>query len=355
MHVHKSHLIQEGNVLAVRFGGSRATKVVALISALIGIAVCYAAYVGSGDLARDPWVGWLIGGLFVLFGICGASFRSETQFDPAGRRWHVWWTLLTLGSRRHGSFDDLLEVEVTREERSADSGTYSVYPVKVKVSDGHDITVLESASAGDALETATKLSKGIGIPLSDRSVEQTMMTVPAPEGVPVPAVRICTYSVTRDTVSIVVPPGTKPEAIGCSALLLGLAGAVALAVWHFFLSTAEGVFPWIVAAIFAGGPFVVLPLVGMFYILVKTFLMEERLEFTPDGLTRHVAFGPWRWAKKYAREDISRVDLRVGTKDGRICEIVITTSEGQLTVGRGLPQAEKAWLAVIIRNILHLA
>jgi hypothetical protein len=81
----------------------------------------------SGDMAKNPAPGYLMGGLWAAAGVGIFYYRSEKRFDPAHQRWQVSRTLWWFGNKREGDFSDLSEspLEKTSKRKQGRVGALS--------------------------------------------------------------------------------------------------------------------------------------------------------------------------------------------------------------------------------------
>ena len=339
--------------LIFRSGGKRGTIITGIVISCAGCIILWASLFGESAEQKNAWVGTIIGPGMILAGLGIITWRSGNSFDPASRRWHHSWRIYGFGGKRDGDFSEIEEIDITREVSEHDGNYTTRFPVYVKVRGKASILVDYFPSEAASYEVGQKLSALVGVPLADhynepRDLRISMDAIP---DLPEPPNKLVTYTVEGKAVTFIVPPGTKQEALGCSALILACTAIAVLVLFKVIVRSEEYRIGEYIAVAIMGIPLALAGLYAISVILVKAFLMTESVRVSPEGLLWSARVGPWRKMVRIPANDIKDVQL-LAEKDGRPKSVVVVGTKDSVTFGRGLPPDEKVWLASVVRTIL---
>jgi hypothetical protein len=352
-------------------GGTRAAKIIGIIVFLVGLGILGTALARLGDMAGNPAPGYLMGGLWVAAGVGIFSYRSEKRFDPARQRWLVSKTFWWLGSKQEGDFSDLSEVEVDCHYSGTDATDYSgpcTYDVKVTVIDGNDISIRKDIRhAHHAFSIAYDLCGKLSLPLENKAAgKDNIIEMVPPDNAPEPPGRLSTGTFDGDTVTFIIPRGTRLgkkyrvsmvlTVAFVAAPLLGVLVFAAFIFWDWFagwLRTGKIKELW--NALMAV-PFILLPAIAVYAMFTRVFMAREKLQAGPSGITYRRLYGHWRREKRIARSRITAVKTRLNKfgSTRRIEDIMILAEPDTILFGHGLPDEEKTWIASQLCRILNL-
>jgi hypothetical protein len=352
-------------------GGSRAAKIIGIIMFLVGLGILGAALARSGDMARNPLPGYLMGGLWAAAGVGIFSYRSEKHFDLARQQWQVLRTFWWFGSKREGDFIELSEVEVDCHYSSTDATHYSgpyTYEVKVTVKDGDDISIRKNIRhAHQAFSIAYELCGKLSLCLINKAAgKDNIVEMFPPDNAPEPSGRLSTSAFDGDTITFFIPRGTRLTknyrvSMGlmvafAAAPFLGISVFAAFIFWDWFAGWLRyGNVRELRNALIAV-PFVLLPVIAVYTIFTRVFMAQEKLQAGPSGITYRKKYGHWSQEKRIARNQITAVKTRLNKFGSiqRIEDIMIVAEPDIILFGHGLPDEEKTWIASQLCRILDL-
>lgn len=318
-----------------------------------------------GRVEGGPWyVMAPMGLLFMLVGLALMAYRQASEFDGRRREWRTWWGFVVPWRVRAGSFDELAQVQIRREVRRSKNSTYVVFPVRVIVGGGADVTLESSRDFLAARRAAERLAGVCGLPIYDYSGDGLKITEPADLdaslkekakraersfAIPAePASRRCQYEVDGASVRFRLP------AAGGAHVLGGLIALVlpAVFVYFFFLRPllADDDMPAAFKMLFiAFVCFIGLLLPALFGLatVYKAVFGETEVAASPEGVTvRRRGLLGWR-SQRLAADDIEEVAVRaLGS------EVVVVSDVQALRFGRHLGADEKQWPARVLEMIL---
>jgi len=187
-----------------------------------------------------------------------------------------------------------------------------------------------------------------------------------PDHAPEPSGRLSTSKFDGDTVTFFIPPDNRLEKkfqiSNVSTLVL-----VTSPLWGISIFAASVFWDWFTAWLKSGKIrefwyaliafiFIILPLILVCLIFSRIFVAREELRAGPSGITYRRIYGRWSREKNIARDQIMAVKTRLNkfARTPRVDDITIFTRSDAVSMGQGLPDGEKIWIASLLYRILGM-
>jgi uncharacterized membrane protein len=316
---------------------------------------------------------FLLGGLFSLIGAAIAFGRAGVILDRSREEASFWWGLLIPLKRRTRPLSDFELVALHREVRTTRSSnggsqSYTVFPVRLRATQGEDEELSSPRSRQPARAQAERVAKFLDFGMADatgegetvraagtldHSLREQLRDDPPP--VPQqPNLGEGRYETEGRTAVIELP---APGFLRAGGLGAGLGFVVPVVCMGGFMA-ATGFFSSSGGPIFAGflGLVVLcaaLPLVGVAAVATT----RERLRVSPDGVDveRHGPLTFGRRSQHVAMDELEEVAIvrpaRQRSIFGARTRVALQGDEATVTVGSGLDHEAQAWLRDLIRYV----
>jgi len=258
------------------------------------------------------------------------------------------------------------DLAIPGEARSA-QGPY-LYEVRVKLKAENYINVRKSIRhAHHAFSIAYELSQKLSLPLKNNAAgKDNIIEMIPPDHTPEPFNRLSTSKFDADTVTFFIPPGNRLQktyqlSMGCTLAVvtspLWLTSVLAAFIFWTMLDEwlRSGEIEELLKALIAA-MFIILPLLLAYLIFARIYMAREELQASPSGICYRRIYGHWSRKKMIARGQITGVKLRVDkfAPTPRVEDITVFTRSNAVSVGHGLPDEEKTWIASLLRRILGM-
>jgi hypothetical protein len=236
------------------------------------------------------------------------------------------------------------------------------------VKGGNDLSIRKDIRhAHQAFSIAYDLSGKLSLPLKNNAAgKDNIIEMIPPDNAPEPPGRLATSKFDGDTVTFIIPRGSRlgkkyRVSMGLTvafvaAPFLGVLVLAALAFWDWFAGwLRSGEIKELRNALIAV-PFILLPVIAVYAIFTRVFMTRENLQAGPSGITYRQMYGHWRREKKIARNQITAVKTRLNKfgSTRRIEDIMILAGPDTILFGHGCPDEEKTWIASQLCRILNL-
>lgn len=353
-------------------GRTKAVKIAGIIVLVFGLWLIAAALAGWGNMPHGPIPVYLVGSICSVVGVGIISYRSKIRFDKARQHWQISTSLGQFRRKREGTFEELSEVVVDcdlalRGEADSAQGPY-LYDVMVKLKDGSHINIRKRINhAHHAFSIANELCEKLSLDLKNNTGgKDNIIEVIPPDYAPEPSGRLSTSKFNGNKATFLIPSGTGLEkkyqiSMGLTIVfvtvpLWGVSLFAAFVSWDWFDAWLKYEKMLDLRNALIAVVFIVVPLFLVYVIFSRIFMAREELQASPSGITYHRIYRRWSQKKRIARNQITAVRLRMNrfAPTPRMEDITIFTRSDAISVGQGLPDEEKIWIASNLHRILSM-
>jgi hypothetical protein len=310
--------------------------------------------------------------VFVLLGTMLVCARVGVVVDRQRRTITTWWGLLVPFHKAEHHFSQAHFVTISREERSTDSGTDDVFPVRLEGAGTDAVTIHEPLDHDKARRLAEDVAKFVHLGMRDRSsgqevardagtldqsLQQRLRRAGRSRPLPVqpPQARtIFNYGGTRAPTTIEIPPvGHNARAFRLLIILACFGALVGELINYSESDMATGVmglFGFLLVLV------IVLPL------LIRSVILRERLIVSPDDLvvTQRDIFGTKTTRLSSGEiEEVEVIRAKYGMSGGFAVigggtgRVAIRHDHGSIELGAALSNPEEVkWLSDVLVHVL---
>jgi len=154
-------------------GGTRTASFVSFLCFVFGSLTLFLLLNGAKGSVMG---GYVVVAVLLCAGGFFACFRSGLEFDTRARRYRRWWSCLVPLWVKEGSLDAFQHVVLTREIRSSDKSTYTVFPVRLEGSRKLNFSALRMCEP--ARRQAEDLARTLHLTLLDKTSGRTLVRDP---------------------------------------------------------------------------------------------------------------------------------------------------------------------------------